>query len=134
MDWPTFDKEIDQLISKIDIKPDLIIGIARGGVIPAVAVANRLGIEQFHALKVIRNGDKREIITKVTEIIEGKVVLLVDDMLESGKGSKLAKEYLEDKGAKVVVACFYVMPETKQEIVPDYFLKTVDEIIKFPWE
>ncbi len=134
MDWPTFDSEISQLINKIDIKPDLIVGIARGGVIPAVAVSNRLGIEQFHALKVIRNGTKREIITKITEIIKDKVVLLIDDMLESGKGSKLAKQYLEERGAKVKVACFYVMPETKQEIIPDYCLKTVNEVIEFPWE
>jgi len=134
MDWPTFDDEISQLISKINIKPDLIIGIARGGVIPAVAVANRLGIEHFHALKIIRNGAKREVITRITEIIKDKVVLLIDDMLESGKGSKLAKEYLEKKGAKVHVACFYVMPQTKEQIIPDYYLKEVSEIIKFPWE
>jgi hypoxanthine phosphoribosyltransferase len=61
-----------------------------------------------------------------------KNVLLVEDMLETGKSLIAAKQYLESKGARVKTACLYVMPIS--EIVPDFSLRQVEKVEKFFWE
>ena len=64
--------------------------------------------------------------------IAGKKVLVVEDMIESGKSLETAKSYLESKGALVKTACLYTMPTS--EMTPDYFLREVAGVVKFPWE
>lgn len=39
MKWEEFDTEIRELGRKINYKPDVIVGVARGGVIPAVILS-----------------------------------------------------------------------------------------------
>jgi hypoxanthine phosphoribosyltransferase len=53
-------------------------------------------------------------------------------MLEAGKSLIAAKKYLEGKKAIVKTACLYIMPNA--EIKPDFYLKEVKTVIKFPWE
>jgi hypothetical protein len=57
---------------------------------------------------------------------------LVEDMLEAGRSMAVAKGYLGSLGARVKTACLYTTPEP--EVVPDYFLREVDETVAFPWE
>jgi hypothetical protein len=53
-------------------------------------------------------------------------------MLEAGKSLIVAKEYLANKGADVKTACLYTMPIS--EIKPDFYIREVNDVIKFPWE
>lgn len=132
MDWKTLEREISALSRKIDCKPNIIIGITRGGIIPARLLSSQLKVERLHCISVVRAGSARVVVTKISEDIRGKTVLLVDDMLETGKGLEVARAYLEEMGARVKTACLYIMPMT--EIYPDYCLKQVDSVVQFPWE
>lgn len=64
--------------------------------------------------------------------MQNKNILLVEDMLETGKSMIAAKEYLESKGAHVFTACLYTMHQS--QIVPDYSLRGVAHVIALPWE
>jgi hypoxanthine phosphoribosyltransferase len=100
--------------------------------VPARLLARELGVKDMYCLTVKKRGDERHVTTDITDDISGKHVLLVEDMLESGKSLAMAREYLGDKGASVKTACLYTMPAT--ECKPDYSLREVDEVVEFPWE
>lgn len=130
--WDVFTNEIKKFAKSIDYQPDCIIGIARGGVIPAVLLAEYLKVKDMYTLKVRIEGNERKIIAEVFTDISNKNVLLVEDMLETGQSMAVVKNYLQQKGAKVKTACLYVMAKT--EFVPDYYLREVSEKPRFPWE
>jgi len=127
-----FQKEIQALSEQIDQAPDIIVGVVRGGLIPARLLASRLKVKDMYCLTVRKVGEERKVLSDILENISGKNILLVEDMLETGKSLIVAKKYLEDKGAVVKTACLYIMPQS--EIKPNYFLKQIDEVEKFPWE
>jgi len=132
LSWEKVRDEIVALAAKIDYQPDIIIGIARGGMVPSILISQQLNIENIHALKVVKQGMGREVIAEVFTDVSGKNVLVVDDMLETGNGMKEVKKFLEAKGADVRTACLYVMPHT--EFNPDYSLQGMTKVIKFPWD
>lgn len=132
MNWEILEQEIDRLKKIIDFQSDAIVGIVRGGIIPARLLSSRLGVKKMYCVSVEKIGEGRKVVTEITENITDKKILLVEDMLETGRSLKVAKEYLESKGATVKTACLYTMAVS--EITPEYSLKQVDSIPKFPWE
>lgn len=130
--WEKVEQELLLLAEKIDYRPDLMVGVSRGGLVPAAILSKRFGVEEVQALKVKRTNGERKLLTLLDIDLRGKKILLVDDMAETGKTLKAAKQYLELKGAIVKSACLYTMPITT--ISPDYFLKMVEEVRKFPWD
>lgn len=132
MDWKTFENKVRTLAEKISDRPDLIIGITRGGLVPARLLSSYLNVKKMHCLSVVKVGDDRQMVTEITEDLNGKKILLVEDMLETGRSLIVAKNYLEAKGGEVKTACLYTMPMS--EIEPDYTLKQINTVIKFPWE
>lgn len=118
---------------------DVIVGISRGGLIPARILADRLDI---HDLSVIRisfykgiNQTEKEprLLQKISESLEGKRVLLVDDLSDSGTSLKAAIAYLKElKIAKIYTATLHV--KTKSSFIPDFFVSRSDNWIVYPWE
>lgn len=132
MNWLTFQQEIEQLSRNIDLKFDMIVGITRGGVVPARILSSLLNVPKMACISVEKQGEERKVITELLEDLSGKTILLVEDMLETGRSLMMAKNYLESKGAKVKTACLYTLPSS--EVKPDYCLKEVEGVVEFPWE
>jgi len=72
------------LARMIDYAPDIVVGIARGGVIPAALLSKALGVKDMFTLKLERENDRR-ISADALPDISGKKILLVEDMLETGR-------------------------------------------------
>jgi hypoxanthine phosphoribosyltransferase len=132
MTWYELEIQIQDLAAKVETKPDLIVGITRGGLVPARLMARALDVKDMYCITVKRIGDKRKVLDSISEDVAGKNVLVVDDMLETGHGLALAKEYLEGKGANVATACMFIMPHTYP--LPTYYLREVTNVKKFAWE
>jgi len=132
MDWIKFENEVRKLSSKIDFKPDIIVGIARGGLIPSRLLSSLLKIKDVYCVTVKKNGSRRIVVTEIKENFKNKKILLVEDVLETGKSLIAAKNYLESRGAVVKTCCLYFMPYT--EIKPDYYLEVITKLVKFPWD
>ncbi|MBW3568905.1 phosphoribosyltransferase domain-containing protein [Candidatus Parcubacteria bacterium] len=132
MNWYEVDNELKLLASKCSKKPDIIIGIVRGGLIPARLLAKHLGIKDMYCLTVKKYGDERLVTNEINENLAGKHILLVEDVLESGTSLIAAKEYLESCGANVETASMYWQPHTK--IQPDYYVAERTEVPVFPWD
>lgn len=136
-----YDMLIDQAqeIKQISFKPDIIVGISRGGVVPARILTDLLETPQSTTIGIefyvgIAQRGLRPILKQPLVIpVDGKKVLLVDDISDSGQSLKLAKDYLlEKRASEVRVATLYV--RTSSLVKPDFFEKESDCWIVFPWE
>lgn len=132
MDWRKFERELHSLASRIEWKPDAVVGITRGGVIPAAMLARICDARAIHIIRVRHVGSRRKVEEGTLPELAGKKVLLVEDMTKTGKSMAAAKTYLEEKGAQVKTACLYTMPGS--EIAPDFSLKEIRAVAVFPWE
>lgn len=133
MGWDEVERETTLLAKKIDYSPDIIVAVARGGFVPGRLLAKSLGVKKMFGLTVTKSGDSRKIESQIDkESIAGKEVLLVEDMIESGRSLIAAKKYLEDLGASVHTTALYSMPDS--EISLDYCLKSRRDIPEFPWD
>ncbi len=132
MTWDELQSEVADLSALVEDKPDIIVGIVRGGLVPARLLSSALGVKEMYCITVKKEEGERRVSSEITEDISGKRVLLVEDMLETGKSLDVARIYLESKGAIVHTAALYTMPATTAAC--DYSLRVVPEIITFPWE
>jgi len=116
---------------------DLVVGIARGGIPVAMVVSDHLDVKvDFINVKSYSDIGKRaepRILSTLTEGIEGKKVLLVDDLVDQGDTMSFVKRYLmEMKPGMLSTAVLFKKPWSKTE--PDYYLESVSEWIVFPFE
>lgn len=89
--WADIEKMCNQLINQLykdDWKPDYIVGITRGGNVPATILSNMTGI-RCEALKVaLRDGESGKsgdsIEWMAQDALEGKKILIVDDINDTG--------------------------------------------------
>ena len=130
MTWQELESDVRSLAAKINTTPDLIVGVARGGVIPAVLLSNVLKVKDLYVLKVRKEGERRRVVAEIFTDVSGKKVLVVEDMLETGQSMVVAKAYLESKGALVKTAFFYTMPTTQKQ--PDFSISEIKKVPKFP--
>jgi uncharacterized protein len=116
---------------------DLVVGIARGGIPVAMAVSDHLNVKiDFVNVKSYTDFGKRtvpRILSTLTEDIEGKDILLVDDLVDQGDTLTSMKKYLGDQEPRTIdTAVMFKKPWSKAE--PDYFLESVTEWVVFPFE
>ena len=119
--------------------PEVVVAIARGGLLPAGAIAYGLGAKNCGAINMeFYTGigtvlDAPEVLPPELdmEYLNGRRVLLVDDVADSGRTLALAVQLLQEKGAIVRSVTIYTKPSTI--IQPDYAWKDTDRWINFPW-
>lgn len=87
---------------------DLIVGISRGGLPPARMISDFLNIKTITSLQIrhyASGGEAREnveIIDPIRLELKGKKVLIVDDVNDSGKTLKAAREHVAALGPGLV--------------------------------
>ena len=128
--------------------PDLIIAVARGGLIPAGAISYAIGVRAMGSMNVEFYTGIGETLAEPVVLpplmdaseLPGKKVLVVDDVADSGKTLKMVMELLRHEGlqlggASVPVearsACIYLKPRSVHR--PDYVWRETDKWINFPW-
>lgn len=120
-----------------EFDPDMIVGIAKGGVIPAAILASILR-KDLYPIRISRR--KRDIVVKekpeflvpLTEEVSGKNVLIVDEISVTGETLRMAKREAERKGArKVRTLALYVHSDSYK---PTYYALESDALIIQPWD
>ena len=142
---PTWNQIYDMLLHQAQkiqtggYKPDIIIGIARGGVIPSRILSDLLETKDLATIQIEYydgiNQTKQEPILKqcLTTPLTDKKTLLVDDTSDSGSSLQLARKHLQQQGAKETkIATLYAKLETITK--PDYYEKLTSNWIVFPWD
>lgn len=135
----TATRELAQQIVDSGFTPDIIIAVARGGLLPAGALGYAMGVKLADAINVEFYTDVEETLPDPvlleplldTNSIRGKQLLVVDDVADSGRTLALVLELLEKEGASCRSAVLYAKP--RSEVDPNYVWKRTDQWIVFPW-
>ncbi|MCE4610489.1 MAG: hypothetical protein F7B17_00775 [Desulfurococcales archaeon] len=120
-------------------KPNVIVGVLRGGIVPARLIADELGVEDIGMLEVKLytgiNLRKPKPYVRQPLIIDvyDKKVLIVDDVSDTGLTLSLALDFVRTyMPSTVKTATLFIKPWTR--LIPDYYAKSVEGWIVFPWE
>ena len=120
-------------------KPEAIVGLLRGGVIPARIFCDYFNVTlDFFAIDVkLYNGigermEEPKIREFEEDLIRGNRILVVDDIADSGDTMRAVLNHLRTENIKS--ATLYYKGTTK--IKPDYYAEIVEENtwLNFPWE
>ncbi len=131
--------DLAQQIRKDQYKPDIIVGVSRGGWPPARVMSDLLQNPNLANMKVefykdigVRN-KKPRITQPVTMEVVGKRVLVVDDVSDTGHSLRVVANHLRSKPVKEIRVCtIYMKPQSIFR--PDYYARTTRKWIIFPWE
>jgi len=142
---PTWNQIYDMLLNltekirKNGFKPDIIVGVSRGGWPPARVLSDLMGnsnlanVRAEFYLGVAETKEEPVLTQQVSMEVAGKKVLVVDEVADTGKSLKLVKEHIIEKGAtEVKIATVYYKPWSI--VKPDYYERETSCWIVFPWE
>lgn len=139
LDWQMFGELSRALALKVarDYDPEVVIGIARAGVIPAAIVASILRVD-FYSMKISRReGDEtvRErpaVMSAAPRQAEGRRVLIVDEITTSGDTLRLALAAVRDVHPTEIRTATSFARTTGYQ--PDYSSLVTDANVIFPWD
>lgn len=140
--WKNFDHDILYLGRQLhasDWIPDYIVGVKRGGLIPAIKLSHLLNKPLIMMSCQLRDSDDTEVrLYEVEEIPKDKKILIVDDICDSGLTLQKIMAELSIKEFSQIKTCslFY---NTSQSFKIDYKARTINRLedsswIIFPWE
>ncbi len=137
--WEMFGELCRALALKVarEHRPDLVVGIARAGVIPGAIIASMLRLD-FHSIRISRQGtddsvrERPEVLDAAPRVAAGARVLLVDEITTSGETLRLGLAATRAAGpAEVRTATCFVRPRGYK---PDYFALETGSTVIFPWD
>lgn len=142
--WQDFDDGIEILTNYIRSShwiPDYIVGVKRGGLIPAVSLSHRFNKPLIMMSCQLRDSADKEVrLYEVEEIPNDKNILIVDDICDSGiTMSKIMVQFFSNLFAPNNVKTCSLIFNTDQKFLVDYYAKEIDRSkdnrwIIFPWE
>jgi uncharacterized protein len=117
--------------------PDMVIGIAKAGVIPGAVVSSILRCE-FYSLKISRDAggervlERPKILSAAPKEAAGKRVLIVDELTTSGDTLRLALNTLRQVAPAEVRTATSLIKVGGYK--PDYYALETASLVVFPWD
>ena len=140
--WPAYAdaaRDLARAVADDGYRPDLILAIARGGLLIAGSVSYALGVKNLHVINV-------EYYTGVNERLDFPVILppplnlvdlaaarllVVDDVADTGHTLALVRDFCLPQVAELRSAVLYQKPHSVIDC--DYVWKRTGRWIDFPW-
>ena len=132
-------RSLAEAVAADGYRPDMILGIARGGLLVAGAVGYALGVKNTFTMNVefYTGIDERlempMILPPVPDLVDFAEtrVLIADDVADTGATLRLVQEFCAGKVAEVRCAVLYEKP--RSTVKCDYVWRRTDRWITFPW-
>jgi hypoxanthine phosphoribosyltransferase len=132
-------RQLAQAVVASGYRPDIVLAIARGGLLPGGAVAYALGVKNSCAMNVefYTDVDQRLevplILPPAPELIDlgDARMLIVDDVADTGRTLEVVHDFCVGKVAEVRTAVLYEKPQSVVKC--DYVWRRTDRWIDFPW-
>src|SRR5947208_15760827 len=142
MEWAEVGLAARTLAERIlddDYRPDMLLSIARGGLVVGGALAYALDVKNTFTMNVefYVGVDERlpmpMILPPVPELVdlEEACVLIVDDVADTGRTLALVKDFCAGRVGEVRAAVLYEKP--RSEVRCEYVWRRTDRWIDFPW-
>jgi hypoxanthine phosphoribosyltransferase len=134
VDWPFFGELCRALALRVarEYQPEIVLGVAKAGVIPGVVVASILQCE-FSSMAVTRRvaGSQPVLVSGPPPSIRGRRVLVVDETCDTGSTMRLAlSEVRALKPSEVRSAVSF----KTGEYTPDFYAFETENFIILPWD
>ena len=120
-----------------DYEPEIVIGIAKAGVIPGAVIASILRCD-FYSLKITRRVDNElvhdepRILSSAPPQAAGKRVLIVDEICTSGQTLRMATAAVRAVRAREIRTATSFAKVGQHR--PDYYAVETDAMVIFPWD
>ena len=132
-------RELAKAVVDSGFKPDLIMSITRGGLLPAGALSYAMGIKNLHIINVeFYTGVNTRLPLPVllppvpaAVDLSAKKVLVVDDVADTGETLRMVRDFCAEHVAETRTAVLYEKPSSVVKC--DYVWKRTAEWISFPW-
>lgn len=140
--WEQFgeaNRALAQQVADSGYQPTIILGVARGGLLPAAAIAYSLDVKNVFTMNI-------EFYTGVDERLEfpvmlppllnavdlaGARVLVADDVADTGSTLKLVMDFCAEHVADV--RCAVIYEKSRSVVKCQYVWGRTDRWINFPW-
>ena len=140
--WQNFNDDIWTLtyyVSHSGWIPDYIVGVKRGGLVPAIKLSHVFNKPLIMMSCQLRdNKDNKVRLYEVEELPKDQKILIVDDICDSGSTFQKITDELLVKGFSNIRTCSLVY-NTSQDFTIDYYAMPIDRLTDdrwfvFPWE
>ncbi len=144
--WADIDGWVNRVVDKVHTSghpPYAVVGMSRGGWIPARLVADRLGVKRLLTLQTSHWGvtatrsGKAEITQALSGRVAGEAVLIVDDITDTGESLILASDYIRREGRPSHIETATLLHITHSKLVPTYYAEEIPSDrwvwVVFPW-
>jgi len=142
LSWADFGVAARELATQVHAdgyEPDLILSIARGGLLVGAALGYALEVKNTWTMNVefYTGVDERldvpMILPPVPELVDldAARMLIADDVADTGETLRLVKDFCAGKVAEVRCAVLYEKP--RSVVACEYVWKRTDLWIEFPW-
>lgn len=145
--WADIDhlcRKLAEQIRKSGFVPDIVVGIQRGGCVPAVFLAHLLEVPEFCAFGIrttasnaVRASRETPRVTgaAVLSAVSNKQVLIVDDVTNTGTTLRVAKEEVRGLNPVRCRAAVIVWDgDSSAGCEADFFARYTPGWVTFPWE
>jgi uncharacterized protein len=140
--WPLYgeaSRALAGMVAADGYQPDLILSIARGGLLIAGSLAYALGVKNLHVLNVeyyTGRGERLEvpvILPPPLSLVdlETAKVLIADDVADTGHTLALVRDHVAPQVGEVRSAVLYQKPASVIDC--HYVWRHTDRWIDFPW-
>jgi len=130
---------LSERVVESGFKPDVVVGIARGGWIPARVLSDVLYADTLQNIRIEyysdvgKKGREPKITQPITGSMEGKSILLVDEVADTGDSLYHAIEHVANLGAgEVKTAVLHWKPWSR--VKPDFYMVRTESWTVYPWE
>ena len=142
MSWGELGGAAEALAAQVvadDYRPDLILGIARGGLLVAGALSYALDVKNAFTMNVefYTGVDERlpvpMLLPPVPELVDlhDARMLIADDVADTGQTLALVKGFCSGQVGEVRVAVLYEKP--RSIVTCEYVWRRTEHWIDFPW-
>ena len=142
LSWELFgdaSRELAQVIADDGYEPEMILAIARGGLLVGGALGYALGIKNVYTMNVEYYTGVEErlevprILPPAPDFVdlEDARILITDDVADTGHTLQSVQEFCAGKVGEVRVAVLYEKPSSL--VSCDYVWRRTDRWINFPW-
>jgi len=137
----TLSEALARRVQESGFRPDVIVAISRGGLVPARIISDVLGVDDVITIGVkywslAQRRAERPIFYHGVEpgVIRDRKTLVVDEVADTGHTLMFAKNLLDLIGAAEVKTAVLHL-KTTSRFTPDYYAEKIEEWvwISYPW-